>query len=92
MAALAVSVLRNTAALRLQLYEIRLPHGLSSMDYGNARSYILLHFRCIVAGPAASAILNTAGLQLQLSGLQLPCSFILLHFRCTMAAPVVSAL
>ena len=51
------------------------------MDYGCARSFISLHFRCIVAGPAALAILTTAALQLQFYGLQLPCSFISLHFQ-----------
>ena len=63
----ASSVLWITVALQLQLDGLQLPCGFSSMDHGCARSFISLHFRCIVTSPAASAIWITAALQLQLS-------------------------
>merc|ERR1719424_2214031 len=77
----------------------------SCLDYSCPCSSISLHFRCIMAAPAASVAWTTAALaapsrcisdvswlllQLQLPGLQLPCSFISLHFRCIMTAPAAS--
>ena len=105
----AISALWITVALQLHFASFQ-------MYYGCPCSFISLHFRCIMA--AASALWITAApaassrfisdvlwllLQLQLSGLQLPCSlssldnscprsFILLRFRCIMAAPAASAL
>ena len=72
--------------LRLQLHLASFPMyygsscNLSSLGYSCACGFISLRFRCIMAAPAASVPWNTAALQLQLSGLQLPSQLHLASF------------
>merc|ERR1719272_2229386 len=82
--------------LQLQLARIQLllqVHLASFlMYYGCSSSFSCLDYSCLAASSRFISDVSWLLLQLQLPGLQLPCSFISFHFQCIMAAPAASAL
>ena len=76
--------------LQPQFPGLQLPCSLGSLDYRCPRSFISLHFRCIMAAPAASALWTTAALWLLLASFPMyygsSCSLSYLDYSCPAAS------